>query len=78
MSQVTKESELLFELYTQEKMRELEAEARARLPGRPPTASPTLAARILRVAGRLLRRLGSGLEDWGEPQPSTTCCEACG
>ena len=71
---------MLYELYTQEKMRELASEARARSPGHMTAATrPTFAARLLRAAGRLLRRLGSGLEDWGEsPSPSECCCEACG
>ncbi len=71
---------MLFELYTQEKLRELEGEARARRPGDPvAVARSTLAARLLRATGSLLRRLGAGLEDWGETDvPSTRCCEACG
>jgi hypothetical protein len=74
-----KEKEMLYELYTQEKMRELESEARARTPDRmvPVTRLP-FAARLLRFVGRRLRRLGAGLEDWGECPPATGCCEACG
>jgi len=70
---------MLYELYTREKMRELEGEARARLPGRmAPLTRPALAARLLRAAGGLLGRLGAGLEAWAEPQsPSADCCEAC-
>jgi hypothetical protein len=70
---------MLYELYTHEKMRELESEARARTPDRLAVVTrPTLAARMLRAVGRLLRRLGAGLEDWGESPSASDCCEACG
>jgi len=68
------------ELYTWEKLRELEREARARKPGRPrATGGPMLGAGLVRATGRLLRRLGAGLEGWGEPQSAPSgCCETCG
>jgi len=70
---------MLYELYTWEKMRELESEARARTPGRMAMVTRAgLAARLLRAVGRSLRRLGAGLEDWGESPSDTGCCEACG
>jgi DNA-binding HxlR family transcriptional regulator len=57
-----------YELYTAEKLRELEEERLARRsrhprlprrPRRPPASS------VLRRAGRALRRLGEGLDSWG-------------
>ena len=70
---------MLYELYTQEKMRELASEARARLPGRMPVNRKPLGALLVRAAGKLLRRLGAGLEDWGEiPGTRPACCETCG
>ena len=70
---------MLYELYTQEKLRQLAGEARARTPDRMAVSTrPRRAARLLRAAGRLLRRLGAGMEDWGESQSATGCCEACG
>jgi len=71
---------MLYEPYTWEKLRELEREARARSPGgMAAQARPALAAQLLRAAGGLLRRLGAGLQNWGEtPSPTADCCEACG
>jgi hypothetical protein len=71
---------MLYELYTWDKLRELERQRRARLPGRlarPQAPRPlTLLARAL---GRLLTRTGAGLEDWAQPEPpGRRCCEACG
>ena len=70
---------MLYELYTQEKMRELASEARARLPGRVPVNRLSLGALLVRAAGKLLRRLGAGLEGWGDsPGAGPACCETCG
>jgi len=70
---------MLYELYTQEKMRQLEGEARARTPDRAAMLiRPGFAARVLRFAGRLLKRRGADLERWGESAPDIGCCEACG
>jgi len=56
---------LLYELHTWETMRELEREARARLPGRVATVTrPALGARLARAAGpsaQALRRRARGL-----------------
>jgi hypothetical protein len=71
-----KENQMLYELYTREKLRELERARRVRLPGR---AAETAATRWARALGGLLRRLGVGLEGWGNPGRSEPeCCEACG
>jgi hypothetical protein len=71
---------MLYAPYTWEKLRELEREARARLPGgMAAQARPALAAQLRRAAGGLLRRFGAGLQNWGEtPSPTAGCCEACG
>ncbi len=71
---------MLYELYTWEKLRELERECRALLPGRTAVAGDTtLPARLARAVGGLLRRLGVELESWGDPAPADPeCCEACG
>jgi hypothetical protein len=71
---------MLYERLTWEKMRELEAEARARTPGRyVRDRAGSLAATFVGLAGRLLRRFGAGLEDWSDRRPeSRDCCEACG
>ena len=57
--------------YVREKLREFEQEQLGRLsieamPRRAPVISP-----VVRGAGRILRRLGEGLESWGghEPEP---------
>jgi len=66
------------EIYTREKLaleresRSLQASSHARKQG-------TLLAPLVRTAGRLLTRLGGGLEGWGEPRRARPeCCEACG
>jgi hypothetical protein len=67
---------MLHEIYTWEKLRELERQRRARLPGRParPAAAP-----LARLAGRLLSSAGAGLERWGKDRASAPeCCETCG
>jgi hypothetical protein len=70
---------MLYELYTREKMRELASEARARLPGRVPEPRSPLGSALVRAAGKLLRRLGAGLEDWGDAaNGGPACCETCG
>ncbi len=56
-----------YELYTNEKLRELEAERRARAGRHPQAPERPLAAPLLRRAGRTLRRLGEGLESWAGP-----------
>jgi hypothetical protein len=70
---------MLQELYTWDKLRELERTRRARLPGRlaRSKAAPP-GARALRRAGRLLRNAGTGLERWAEPRGNDRpCCAAC-
>jgi hypothetical protein len=71
---------MLQELYTWEKLRELARQRRALAPGTP--VHSRLANRpgapLARLAGRLLRSAGAGLEGWAEPQPAgRDCCEAC-
>ncbi len=61
-----------YELYTREKLRELEEERRARRSRHPVPASEPFAAPLLRRAGRALRRLGEGLESWGSASPEAT------
>ena len=53
-----------YELYTREKLRELEEERRARSSRQPGVPRRPLAAPVLRRAGRALRRLGESLESW--------------
>lgn len=59
-----------YELYTAQKLRELEDERLARrsrhprLPGPEPLPRP-----LLRRAGRALRRLGEAMESWGASRP---------
>jgi hypothetical protein len=71
---------LLYELYTWEKMRELESEARARTPGQSGRGRPApTGASLARLAGRSLKRFGASLEDWAEAEPRPSeCCEGCG
>ncbi len=60
------------ELYTAEKLRELEEERlgrRSRHLRQVPTRARPLAAPALRRVGRTLRRLGEGLEAWGAGRP---------
>jgi hypothetical protein len=54
-------------VYVWEKLRELERErpAVSHMPGKPQT--PRVAAGVVRMTGRLLRRLGEGLESWAAP-----------
>jgi hypothetical protein len=61
------EKTMWYELYTNEKLRELEAERRARAGRRPQAPERPLGAPLLRRAGRTLRRLGEGLESWAGP-----------
>jgi hypothetical protein len=70
----------VYELYTWEKLRGLDREARARTPDMNAVPNRTPAgASVARLAGRLLRRFGANLEDWGEARPAPRdCCEACG
>ena len=67
---------MLYEIYTQDKMRELEREARARFPGREAARRVRSGVSFARAAGRLLSRLGTGLEEWAEARPDR-CCESC-
>jgi hypothetical protein len=71
---------MFHEIYTWEKLRELERERRARLPGRVarPAAGPP-GAPLVRFAGRFLSSAGAGLERWGKDRASAPeCCETCG
>ena len=54
-------------VYVWEKLRELEGERPAghQMPAKPPTARA--AAGVMRMTGRLLRRMGEGLETWAAP-----------
>jgi hypothetical protein len=73
------ESEMLYEFYTWEKLRELERAGRARKPGKTPRRPAPVIAVAALAAARLLRGLGAGLEGWAEPRESgRKCCEACG
>ena len=58
-----------YELYTREKLRELEEERWARQSQHPAPAPTPFAAPVLRRAGRALRRLGESLESWGAAHP---------
>ncbi len=58
-----------YELYTREKLRELEAERRARRSRHPRAPGRPFVAPLLRRIGRALRRLGEGLESWGAARP---------
>jgi hypothetical protein len=69
---------MMYEIYTWEKLRELERERRTRFPGRIPARSAPRLAPIVRFTGRLLRRAGAGLEGWAEPAAQPRCCEQCG
>lgn len=58
-----------YELYTQEKLRELEEESARR---RHHLLEPKpLLAPVLRWAGGALRRLGEALESWGATRPES-------
>lgn len=54
-------------VYVWEKLRELEAKRPAghQMPEKPRT--PRVAAGVVRMTGRLLRRMGEGLESWAAP-----------
>jgi len=66
------ETAMWHELYTREKLRELEEERRNRGSRHPLPSPAPLAAPLLRRAGRALRRLGEGLESWGtSPREAT-------
>jgi hypothetical protein len=61
---------VLIDPYVPEKLRELDADLARRAPlsaGRSPTfaLSP-----VVRMAGRVLRRMGEGLESWAAPRPT--------
>ena len=64
------------EIYVREKLRQFQQERMTRLslqaPQAPrPAGRPAVISPVARGAGRLLRRLGEGLEHWGghEPEP---------
>ncbi len=63
------EKTMWYELYTREKLCELEDERRSRRSRHPAPAPAPLVAPLLRRLGRALRRLGEGLESWGAPRP---------
>jgi hypothetical protein len=70
---------MLYEIYTWDKLRELERERRARLPGRPVRSlALPMVAPVVRLTGRVLRSAGAGLEGWGDAETEKRCCEACG
>lgn len=60
-------------LYTHEKLMELERERLARMPQSEGTFTPrprkTIFGPLAAIAGRALRRVGEGLESWGSPPP---------
>lgn len=59
--------------YVREKLRELEQQQLTRLSLRatPAHGRPAVISPVVRGTGRILRRLGEGLESWGghEPEP---------
>ena len=59
--------------YVREKLRELEQQqlTRLSLQARPDSARAPVISPFVRGTGRLLRRIGEGLESWGghEPEP---------
>jgi hypothetical protein len=67
---------MLYEIYTRDKMRQLEREARARFPGKEAARRVRSRGSFARAAGRMLSRLGTGLEEWAEARPDR-CCEIC-
>ena len=56
---------MLIDPYVTEKLRELDIELTRRAPPRP-APSPVLGP-LARAAGRVLRRMGEGLESWANP-----------
>jgi len=67
------------EIYTREKLRALERESRSLQASSPARKREPFAAPLARATGRLITRLGVGLEGWGKPRSSRIeCCEACG
>jgi hypothetical protein len=62
-------------VYVWEKLRELERErpARHHMPDKPQKARA--AAGVMRMTGRLLRRMGEGLESWAAPCQPEHCRE---
>ena len=67
------------EIYTREKLRALERESRSLRARSSAGKQERPLAPLVRAAGKLLSRLGGGLEGWGEPRPARPeCCEACG
>ena len=61
---------MLIDPYVTQKLRELDADLARRAPPSDGT-SPTFAFNpIVRAAGRLLRRMGEGLESWAAPRPT--------
>ncbi len=61
------------QLYVREKLRELEWEGPARhdTPAKPQT--DPMMARVMRMTGRLLCRMGDALECWAAPSQSERC-----
>jgi hypothetical protein len=53
--------------YVREKLRQLEAERAARLPLITPRQGMPIAGALALGVGRLLRRVGEGLEAWAAP-----------
>ena len=55
------------QLYVWEKLRELEPEDLARHNTPPKPQTDPMTARVMRMMGRLLCRMGEGLESWATP-----------
>lgn len=70
MSLLEGDTTVLIDPYVTEKLRELDADLARRAPlsdGRSPAFALSPA---VRMAGRLLRRMGEGLESWAAPTPT--------
>jgi len=58
---------VLIDPYVTEKLRELDAELARRAPPFPGRALTPALGPLARAAGRVLRRMGEGLESWANP-----------
>lgn len=58
---------MLTDLYVREKLRELDAERARRALPHPSLTPVPMVGLLARAAGRVLRRVGEGLESWASP-----------
>lgn len=63
---------MLIDPYVTEKLRELDADLARRAPFSTEKSPAFSLSPAVRMAGRVLRRMGEGLESWAAPRPTVT------